>query len=109
MQTTQDKLNYTARHIAHASRRQQENIQEKIRLMLEAQREDMLKLTDARERSQELMRDQKQNFALSQELLNNSIEHSKELIEDERQKAKEKKMELEQKIQDQRDRAQDKQ
>ena len=69
----------------------------------------MLQLSENRQKSQNLMRDQEQNLALSQELLNNSIRHTRQLIGQERQEAKEKQRQLQQEIQDQKDRMRDKQ
>jgi hypothetical protein len=109
MQTTQDQLNDTVNQITYDSSLQQQAIRDKIRLLLEKQHENMLKLSESRQRSQILMRDQEEALALSQELLNNSIRHTKELIGQERRDAKEKQRELQQKIQDQMDRMKDKQ
>jgi len=109
MQEVLDKLNDTANHITYDSSLQQQAIREKIRALMDKQHQDMLQLSENRQKSQNLMRDQEQNLALSQELLNNSIRHTRQLIGQERQEAKEKQRQLQQEIQDQKDRMRDKQ
>lgn len=109
MQETQNQLNDTVNHIVYDNSLQQQAIREKIRALMDRQHEDMIKLAESREKSQNLMREQEESWALSQELLNNSIRHSKALIGQERRDAKEKQIQLQQEIQDQMQRIKDKQ
>jgi len=109
MQETQNQLNDAANHIVYDNSLQQQVVKEKIQSLMDRQHEEMVKLSESREKSQSLMRDQQERWTLSQELLNDSIRHSKELIGQERRNAKERQIQLQQQIQDQMQRIKDKQ
>lgn len=109
MQETQNQLNETLNHIVYDNSLQQQAVKEKIQSLMDRQHEEMVKLSENREKSQSLMRDQQERWTLSQELLNDSIRHTRQLIGQERRDAKEKQIQLQQEIQEQMLRIKDKQ
>lgn len=109
MNKTQDQLRDLVNSAANNSALQQQNIKDSIRLMLDKEREDMIKLADSEERSRNLLKDAQERQADAKERLNDSLQRSKDLIEEERQKAQDQKEMMRQRIEDQKQRIQDQQ
>lgn len=88
---------------------QEQNIKDRIQNMLDHEHEDMIKIADSQQRSEEILQDQRDQQEDAKELLNDKLQHSQDMIEDEQEKVKDQQEMMEQRIADEEQRIQDQQ
>jgi hypothetical protein len=82
MNKTQDRLRDLVNSAANNSALQQQNVKDHIRIMLDKEHENMLKLADTEEKNRSLLQEERQKAQDQQEVMQQRIEDQRQRIQD---------------------------
>ena len=112
-QDVRDRLNmiqgklHDLANVAYIDQDQQQGVKESIQRMLGREQEDMLRLAQNEDRGRNLFLDARENISESKELLNDSLQRTKDTVQEERQRQEDQMDIIKQRIADQEQRIQD--
>jgi len=101
MRDMQEQLDGAAQKTIFDNKQQQLDAKERVRRMLHKQRGNMTMLSDIQQRSRDLLNEERQDLAFSQELLKESMENAREKMAEERQKNEDQQAILKEKVREQ--------
>ena len=84
MNKTQDQLRDLVNNAANNSALQQQNVKDHIRIMLDKERENMLKLADTQEKNRNLLQEERQKAQDQQEVMQQRMEDQRQRIQDQK-------------------------